>query len=112
MNSYNDGVLEIYKSKASTTSFSAKINETKRSDFIFIMNVYFHEESRRQQDVLFANSMERTLNLKVKVPYTEKIKSNYKAIYNNYLYDIIYVDFSKDKKELYIYLEELRKIGI
>lgn len=112
MNSYNDGILEIYKSKALTTNFSAKINETKKSDFIFIMNVYFHEETKRQQDFLFANSLERTLNLKVKVPYTKKIKVNHKAIYNNYLYDIIYIDFSKDKKELYIYLEEVRKFGI
>ncbi len=112
MNSYNSGILEIYESKGSITSFSAKVNETKKTNLKFIMDLYFHEESKRQQDILFANSMNRTLNLKVKVPYTEKVKSNYKAIYNNYLYDIIYIDFSKDKKEIYIYLEELRLIGI
>lgn len=112
MNSYNSGVLKIYESKGNTTSFSAKINETEKSDLKFIMDLYFHEESKRQQDILFANSMNRTLNLKVKVPYTENIRSNYKAIYNDYLYDVIYIDFSKDKKELYIYLEELRAIGV
>lgn len=112
MNSYNSGILEIYESKGSVTTFSAKVNETKKGDLNFIMSIYFHEESKRQQDILFANSMDRTLNLKVKVPYTEKIKSKYKAIYNNYLYDIIYIDFSKDKKELYIYLEELRRLGV
>lgn len=112
MNSYNDGILEIYKSKGNLTTFSGKKNEKSKSDLDFIMKVYFKEESRRQQDVLFANSIERTLNLKVRVPYTNKIKANYKVIYNGYLYDIIYVDFSKDKKELYIYLEEVREFGI
>ncbi len=109
---YNDGVIGIYKSKEKTSSFSAKKNEKTLADLDFITETYFHEESKRQQDLLFANSMNKRLNLKIKVPYTEKIKSNYKAIYKNYLYDIIYIDFSKDKKELYIYLEEVRKVGI
>ena len=112
MNNFNDGVISVYKSNAKLSSFSSKINETSLNDLTFIMNLYFHEENRRQQDLLFANQMGKTLNLKIKVPYTDKVKSTYKAVYNNYLYDIIYIDFSKDKKELYIYLEEVRKIGI
>lgn len=112
MNSYNDGVLEIYNSKSKKNSFSGKINEKSINDLDFIMSSYFKEESKRQQDFSFANSLGRTLNLKIKVPYTDDIKSNYKVVYNNILYDIIYIDFSKDKKELYIYLEEVREIGI
>lgn len=109
---YNDGILEIYKSRGRLTTFSGKVNETQKSDLEFITETFFKEESKRQQDILFANSLERGLNLKVKVPYTNKIKTNYKVIYDNYLYDIIYIDFSKDKRELYIYLEEVRELGI
>lgn len=109
---YNDGVLEIYKSKGKLTTFSGKVNENQKSDLELITKTFFKEESKRQQDILFANSLGRGLNLKVKVPYTDKIKNNYKVLYNNYLYDIIYIDFSKNKRELYMYLEEVREFGI
>ncbi len=112
MKSYNDGVISIYNPKENLNSFSAKVNEKELKDFDFIMDLFFKEESKRQQDIIFANSLDRKLTFKIKVPYTEKLKINYKAIYKNVLYDIFFIDPSKDKKEVFIYMEEVRKIGI
>ena len=58
----------------------------------------------------FANSMDRTLNMKIKIPYTKSIETYHKVIYDNHLYDIIYTDSSKNKVDLYLYLEEVREL--
>lgn len=112
MKSYNDGVISIYKAINSSNSFSAKINEKTMDDFEPIIDLFFKEESKRQQDISFANSLDKSLTFKIKTPYTKLVKINHKAIYNGMLYDIFFIDSSKDKKELYLYMEEVRKIGI
>ena len=112
MTSYNDGIIEVYKSREKKTIFSAKLNETLLDDLEFIQKFYFKEESKRQEDLMFANSFGKTLSLKIKMPYTNKVEISHKVLYENYLYDIFHIDFSKNKKELYIYLERVRKIGI
>ena len=98
---YNDGVIVVVKSKSKKTSFSGKINELSLKDFDEIGNFYFHEESKRQQDIEFVHSLDRVLNMKIKIPFTKTVTSNYKVVYDNYLYDIIYTDYSKDKTSLF-----------
>lgn len=112
MKSYNDGVISIYKTLNNLNGFSAKINDKTMENLELITELFFKEESKRQQDILFANSCDKSLTFKIKTPYTDLVKINHKAIYNGILYDIFFVDPSKDKKELYLYMEEVRKIGI
>lgn len=112
MNSYNDGVVSIYNSNNNLNSFSAKLNQTKVENEDFVINLFFCEESKRQQDVMFANSFGKALTLKIKTPFSKKVNTTQKAVIDNVLYDIFFVDFSKNKKELFIYLEEVRKLGI
>lgn len=112
MKSYNDGVIAIYEVKNNLNGFAAKVNEKKIEDLKFIMDLFFKEESKRQQDILFANSCNKSLTFKIKTPYTNEVKVSHKAIYNGMLYDIFFIDPSKDKKELYLYMEEVRKIGV
>lgn len=111
VNSYNDGVIGIYKEKSTLTNdFNAKTNAKTIDDYDFIMNLFYSEQSKRQEDFLFANAMGSKLTLKLKTPLVENIKTSYKVILNNFVYDIISIDPDKTNKELYFYLEGGREL--
>lgn len=112
MKSYNDGVISVYNSNISLNGFSAKVNERSINDLEFVTSLFFSEESKRQQDVIFAKSIDKQLTFKVKTPFSDKVEVNQKVIYKDKLYNIFFVDLSYDKQELFIYMEEVRKIGI
>ena len=108
--SFNDGVIGIYSEKKKYTDFNAKTNARTKNDYDFIMNLCYSEESKRQEDFLFAEAMGKKLTLKVKTPLVEGIETNYKVMLNNFVYDIIRIDPDKKNKELYFYLEGGREI--
>lgn len=112
MNSYNDGVIGVYKEDLTliNTDFNAKMNAKKLSDFTHIMDLCFLEQSKRHEDFLFAEAMGKKLTWKIKTPLVEGIEVNHKVIYNNLVYDIINIDPNNTDKELYIYLEGGKKI--
>lgn len=111
VSSYNDGVIGIYSEKSTLINdFNAKTNARKIDDYEFIMNLFYSEESKRQEDFLFANAMGRKLTLKVKTPLVDGIKTSHKVILNNFVYDIISIDPDKKNKDLYFYLEGGRTI--
>lgn len=106
ISSYNDGVLGVYQANTTFTSFNAKTNGRTLNDYKFIMNLYFSEENKRQEDFLFAEAMGKKLTLKVKTPLVEGVENNHKIILGNIVYDIIKLDLDKKNKDLYLYLEE------
>lgn len=109
--SYNDGVIGIYKEKSTLINdFNAKTNAKTIEDYEFITNLFYSEESKRQEDFLFANAMGRKLTLKVKTPLVEDIKTSYKVILDNFVYDIINLDPDEKNKDLYFYLEGGREL--
>lgn len=109
--SYNDGVIGIYKEKSTLiNNFNAKINARTINDYEFVTNLFYSEESKRQEDFLFANAMGRKLTLKVKTPLVEGIKTSYKVILDNFVYDIINIDPNEKNKSLYFYLEGGREL--
>lgn len=105
---YNDGYIKFYNSKPKQTDFNAKKNTRSIEDLDFLVGAYYSEESKRQQDFLFAESLGKKLTLKVKIPLTEFVQENCKAVINNYLYDVIHIDSNQKKRTLYIYLEGIR----
>lgn len=112
INSYNDGVIGIYSEKTTLiTDFNAKTNARTIDDYEFIMNLCFSEETKRQEDFLFAEAMGKKLTLKVKTPLVEGIETKHKVILNNYVYDIINIDPNKKNKDLYFYLEGGRELA-
>lgn len=108
--SYNDGILTIVVDKVKPNSFNAKTNSKKMSDFEIIGTLFYSEESKRHEDMLFAESMNHKLTMKVKTNLVKGIKSNHKVIIDDYIYDIINTDIDKKNHELYFYLEGVRKI--
>jgi len=112
-NSYNGGVVGVYKEKSTlmNTDFNAKTNAKTLEDFDLITSLCFSEQTKRQEDFLFAEAMGKKLTWKIKTPLVKGIENNYKIIYEGYSYDIINMDFDRKNKELYFYLEGGRKIA-
>ena len=110
--SFNDGVIGVYSENYNliNADFNAKTNARTLKDYDFIMNLCFKEESKRHEDFLFAEAMNKKLTWKIKTPLIEGVEVNHKVIFNNFVYDIISIDPDRLNKELYIYLEGGRKI--
>lgn len=68
------------------------------------------KQLKRQEDMLFAESMNHKLTLKVKTALVDGVKNSHKVIINDYVYDIIHTDINKKNHELYFYLEGVRKV--
>lgn len=111
VSSYNDGVIGVYSEKSTLINdFNAKTNAKTINDYEFITKLFYSEETKRQEDFLFAEAMGRKLTLKVKTPLVEGIETNYKVILDDFIYDIIKLDPDKKNKDLYFYLEGGRKL--
>ena len=107
---YNDGYIRIYKEKNKESDFGARENIKSIDDLEFIVKLAYKECSKRQQDLDFAESNDRTLNVKVKTRFYKNINNEYKVTIENTLYDIIYIDEDRKNRELYFYLEEVTEV--
>lgn len=105
---YNDGVVLIYREKKKETTFAAKQNVSVLDDMDFVVRLDYEQCSKRQQDIEFAEQNGFSLSLKVKTRYIPSVKNKCKAVINNYLYDVSYVD--DDRKDMWIYLEGVRSL--
>ena len=105
---FNDGVVSVYRAKPRQTDFNAKRNIETLSDMDFIAKLAFKEMSRREQDMEFAQQNDFSLSLKIKTRLLKYIDNKCKAVIDGYLYDISHLD--KTRTELYFYLSEVRKI--
>ena len=105
---YNDGVVRVYREKPRQTDFNAKRNVARVSDMDFITRLDFKEMSKREQDLQFAEQNDFTLSLKIKTRFVNGIDNKCKAVIDGYLYDISHLD--KSRTDLYLYLAEVRRI--
>ena len=108
---YNDGYIRAYKEKNKESDFGARKNIKTFDDLEFIVKLAYKECSKIQQDFDFAESRNRTLNIKIKTRFYKNISNYDKIVINNILYDIVYIDIDKENRELYFYLEEVRTIA-
>ena len=107
----NDGFLKCYRDKNQKSDFYAPKNPKKYDDMEFIVELAFEEMSKRDKDLAFAESLDRTLNLKVKTRYMSAVTKKCKVAIDDKLYDAIYIDYSRKDGLMYFYLEEIRKIA-
>lgn len=112
-NSFNDGVIGIYSEKDTliNTDFNAKINAKTIDDYEFIVSLCYKEQTKRNEDFLFAEAMGKNLTWKIKTPLLEAVESNHTVIYNNQTFSIINIDYDKSNNEMYFYLERGRKLA-
>ena len=72
--------------------------------------MYYDEKTRRQQDIEFAEQLGNHLELKIVTPDDGNMDTNRNVVIEGVIYAIIHIDRDKEKKELYFYLEEARRI--
>lgn len=105
---YNDGVVSIYREKARKTDFNAKQNVSALDDMTFVVKLAFEESAKREQDLSFAEQNGFSLSLKIKTRLVDNVDNKCKAVINGYLYDVSHMD--KDRKEMWLYLEGVKKL--
>lgn len=105
---YNDGVVSIYREKERRNDFSAKLNVKALENMEFIAKLDYHEMSKREQDLEFAQQNDFTLSVKIKTRYLKDVDNHCKAVIDGYLYDISYVD--KTRTDNFLYLEGVKRI--
>lgn len=110
INNYVDGFARVYQENIIKTNFGAKQNSKSIDNLNLVVKLAYTECSKRQQDLEFAESMSKSLTLKIKTRLYDKVKNNHKIVIDNTLYDIIYLDFDRKNKEMYLYLEEVREL--
>lgn len=103
---YNDGVVKIYREKDRKTDFSAKRNVGTVDDMDFIVKLDFEESSKREQDLEFAEQNDFTLSLKIRTRFFKGVDNKCKAVIDNYLYDVSYID--KSRTEMWLFLEGVK----
>lgn len=105
---YNDGVVSVYRDKATRTNFGAKQNTRVLDDMEFIAKLDYEEMSKRQQDQDFAEQSGFSLSMKIHTRLIPNVDSKCKAVIVDTLYDVSYID--KTRTDMYLYLEEVRKL--
>lgn len=108
ISTYNDGVVRIYREKGKRSNFSAKENVSVLDDMEFVAKLDFEESSRREQDLEFANQNDFSLSLKIRTRYLQKVDNKCKAVIDNYLYDVKFVD--KARTEMWLYMEGVKPL--
>lgn len=105
---FNDGVASVYREKQRSTGFNAKINAKGLDDLDFVCKLDFEQMSKREQDQEFANQNGHSLSMKIRTRYVNIVDNKCKVVIDGTLYDVY--DIDKTRTELYMYLEEVRKI--
>lgn len=108
---YNDGVATICKPKEIERDFRAKVNPTSMKDMEIKGKLMFSISSARIEDMEYAERVGKKLTLKIKAPNHPGLKKQDNLLIENVLYDIYHIDISRDKMEIYLYCEEVRKFA-
>lgn len=100
---YNDGVVSIYRERDQRSNFGARLNATSIGDMRFVAKLAYAEQSKREQDLDFAEQHGFSLSMKIKTRHFKGIDNKCKAVIDGFLYDVSYVDATRS--DLYLYLE-------
>lgn len=107
---FNDGFLRICEPVNSVSDFGAVRNTTDEAGLNKLGKLAFKEMSKRDQDMDFAESHGRTLSLKVKCRLKAEVTKMHLVLIEKTLYSIIHMDEGRTHQEMYLYLEEVRKL--
>lgn len=109
LETYNDGVVSIYRDKPRETDFGAKRNTKSLDHMDFVVRLDYEESSRREEDMEFAERRGFSLTLKIRTRAVPVVDNMCKAVIDGYLYDVRYTD--KTRTDMWLYLEGVRKLA-
>ena len=108
---YRDGYVRFIQPLSSNvSSFGAPRNVRSEDDAELVVELAYDRMTHRQRDMEFAYSIDRTLDLKLRCPYHENVTSKLQAIIGESLYDVYEVDPDINNMQMYVYLQENRKL--
>lgn len=108
---YNDGVAEVYTQVKKDRDFRTPTNTTNLGDLENKGKLCFALSSVRIEDMEVAERKSKKLTLKIRVPHNPILKKKDKLVVDNTLYDIFHIDLSSDKTEMFVFMEEERKLA-
>ena len=109
---FRDGYVSFVQPLGSNiSSFGAKKNTRTTEDVSQVVELAYDEKTKRQQDLEFAYSADKTLDMKICCPYHPDVNTKLQAIIENTLYDVYEVDPDKNNMQMFIYMQENRKLG-
>lgn len=108
---FNDGVLWVCDPDEEASDFGAVRNTTKKEELKKINKLAYKEMSKRDQDLDFAESQGRVLSIKVKCRLWPKVNKMHQILIDKILYGIINLDEDRNSQEMYLYLEEVRRLS-
>lgn len=106
---YNDGVVAIYREVDRRSNFGAKQNVKSIDDMTFIAKLAYAEQSKREQDMEYAEQHGFSLEMKIKTRYLKGVDNKCKAVIDGYLYDIGHVDSTRT--EMYLYMQGVDRLA-
>lgn len=106
---YNDGVVTICIAKGEKADFGAVHNITNQG-LIPVVKLAYGEMSKRDEDLDFAESRGNVLGMKIRVRLNRCVEKTHMAIIGDTVYSIYKLDYSREKQEMYLYLQEVRKL--
>ena len=107
---YNDGVLYVCENVAGQSGFSSTRNARSRGDLRTLLKLDYKEMSRRDEDMDFAESHGRTLTMKVRCRYHPDVTTRLCVVIGDVLYSIFKTDHDAGWRNLFLFLEEERKL--
>lgn len=108
---YNHGVLYICESVADDSDFRAVRNPRAHDDIVKIQKLDYSEATKREQDLDFAESADKSLDIKVKTRYHGSATTDRQVLIGSDLYDIFQVDLDADKTNMFLFLEKVRVLA-
>ncbi len=108
---YRDGYVRFVQPVGTNiSSFGAKKNTRSEDDVEAVVTLAYDRMTHRQRDMEFAYNMDRSLDLKIRCPYHAAVNTKLQAIIGDTLYDVYEVDPDINQLQMFVYMQENRKI--
>lgn len=107
---YTDGVLRICEEQKTPSSFNGRRNPRSVDDLRAVVKLPFKTLTCREQDMEFAESMGRSLSVKVQTADCPLVQTQHSVLVGKRLYSILRLDHDKERKTMFLYLEEVRRL--
>lgn len=107
---FTSGVAFFYLPNFEKNKSGVTIKTRNLADYKKVCSLKYNEKFKRQSDIEFANSIGRSLSIKISTPIYKKIDTRMVAVINKTIYSIYNTDPDNESRELFIYMEEFGNV--
>lgn len=108
---FRDGYVSFVQPLGSNiSSFGAKKNTRTENDVSSVVLLAYDRMTHRQQDLEFAYNVDKSLDMKIRCPYHPDVSTKLQAIIEDTLYDVYEVDPDINNMQMFVYMQENRRL--